>query len=137
MNPQSAIRNLDASRPGAYGRVAAAVREKNSERVRGPRLGLNGNENPAASNERFEDAAVMRLEADTAHGAGDADLAEIPRAPLQRLNEWSARDDAADAADVEPIAFRAERLLDERRGLGTLFRDDAQHVDRESRVLQR
>src|SRR5439155_5715977 len=85
----------------------------------------------------FEDAAVMRLEADTAHGAGDADLAEIPRAALQRLNQWSTCDDAADAADVEPIAFRAERLLDQRRGIRSLFREDTEHVDGKSRVFER
>src|SRR5439155_25795411 len=74
--PQSETRNpqcqdaSDASRPGANGGVPAAVGMQERERVGGSRPAANRDEDAAAPRQGFEDAAVVRLEADAAHRAG-------------------------------------------------------------------
>src|SRR5881397_1318173 len=75
INPQSAILNpqlLNPSRPRADGSVAASIRVQDRERVGGARLAPNRDEHPAATDQRFENASVMRLEPDAPHRAGDA-----------------------------------------------------------------
>src|SRR5689334_16227525 len=138
--PQSdAIVNLrlHPAGPRPDRRIAAAVGVQQRERVGGARLAPDRDQDAAASGERFEDTAVVRLEADAAHRARDPDLREIARAALERVDERSPRDDRADARDLEPIARGAERLLDERRGVGRVLRENRQGFSGKSRALQR
>src|SRR2546428_8666127 len=106
INPQSAIRNpqlLNPSRPRADGSVAASIRVQDRERVGGARLAPNRDEHPAATDQRFENASVMRLEPDAPHRAGDANLREIAGTALQRVDQWPTRDHGTDVGRLEPL----------------------------------
>src|SRR2546428_12222820 len=119
INPQSAILNpqlLNPSRPRADGSVAASIRVQDRERVGGARLAPNRDEHPAATDQRFENASVMRLEPDAPHRAGDANLREIAGTALQRVDQWPTRDHGTDVG-------RLEALHGGSRGrLGAIFR---------------
>src|SRR5712692_8363518 len=77
-NPKFAIRNIrtlsDPSRPGANRGVAAAIGMQEGERVGGAGLAPDRHEDAAPSRERFENAAVVRLESDAAHRARQPQL---------------------------------------------------------------
>src|SRR5213075_1785660 len=107
---------LDASGPGANRRVSTAVGVQQRERIGRARLAVDGDENTASARQRLEDPAVVRLKTGTAHRAGDAKLREIARAALQGGNQRSARDDGAEAGDLETIGRRSQKLLNQRRG---------------------
>src|SRR5205823_5786039 len=64
-------RRLDAARPRADGRVASAVGMQQRERVGRARLIADRDEDSAASGERLENPAVVRLKSDAPHRAGE------------------------------------------------------------------
>src|SRR5438270_1847137 len=86
----------DAARPCTNGRIAPAVRVEDRERIGGARLTMNRDENASATDERLENATVVRLESDAAHRAGEPELRQIARAPLQRRDQWTTSDDLTD-----------------------------------------
>ena len=59
--------------------------------VRGERLALDADQHAAARRERFENEAVVGLEAGPANRGGDAGLAETFVGPLQGGDERAAR----------------------------------------------
>ena len=65
---------LNSSRPCANSRVASAVRVQDSQRVRGAGFAVNTHHDAASAGEDMTDPAVMRLEPDAAHRAGNTDL---------------------------------------------------------------
>src|SRR5689334_21110846 len=91
--PRDLLRILYSPGPGADGGVAAAVGVQDRQRVGGARLAGDRDEHAAAAEEGFENSPVVRLKADAAHRAGNAERGEIARRSLQRLHERAARDD--------------------------------------------
>ena len=79
----------------------------------------------------------MRLKPDAAHRAGQPSFGEIAGRALQRLEQRAAGDDRADRGELDPLALRAERLLDQRGGIGRVLGEDRQRLGRKSRLLQR
>src|SRR2546428_12937225 len=135
LNPQSAISN--PSCPGADGSVASSIGVQDRERVGGARLAPNRDEHSAATDQRLENASVMRLEPDAPHRAGDANLREIAGTALQRVDQRPARDHGTNVGRVEPLHGGSERLLDQFPDLGALLRQDRQRLGWKSRLLQR
>src|SRR5262245_26546128 len=89
-NPCDGNLPLNAPCPPADGRMPAAVGQENRQGIGCPGLAVDGDEDAAARGERFENAAVMRLKSDAAHRAGDSELSEVPRIPLERRDQWTA-----------------------------------------------
>ena len=110
---------LDAAGPGANRRVAAAVGMKHApaHRPRAARCGSRrgcrrGRSAPRKSGRR---APEIRRGASCPASPSFADRAAVPAA---RRPAARAATTAPIAGEVEPLARRAERLLDQRRGLG-------------------
>src|SRR5215467_428048 len=133
----SATTSLDSPSPGSNGCVSTAVRMKNGQRVRGTRITLNRDQHAAACGERIEDARVVRLETDASHRTGQSEFREVSALALEYANERSTRDRAADAGDVDPLARRIQRSLNERRSVRTILDEDRQRLDREATLSQR
>jgi hypothetical protein len=128
---------LDASGPGSNGGVSAAVRKEHGQGIGRPRLAVNSHHDAAPRDQRLEDPAVMGLKTDPAHRAGKAYFREIACASLQRLCHRSMQDGGSDAGDLETASRRAERLLDQRRRLRRLLRNNRQGCRRKTRLNQR
>ncbi len=78
----------------------------------------------------------MWLKADAAHRRGDAELRQIARAPLQRLDQAPAPNDDAQTGDVDSFAGRAKRPLEQRCRIRIVFGHDRHRFGGKSRLLQ-
>src|SRR5207248_11208558 len=90
----------------------------------------------SATDERLENATVVRLESDAAHGAGEPDLRQIAGAPLQRRHQWTTNDDVTDGGHLEAFALGAKGLLEQCRG-SLFLRENRQGLGHEAMILQR
>src|SRR5215467_1865057 len=68
---------LDSARPGSDSRVAATVRVQKGERIRGARVTGNRDQHPSTRGQCIENAAVMGLKPDPAHGARETKFRQI------------------------------------------------------------
>src|SRR5262249_32307205 len=71
------------------------------------------------------------------HGAGEPEFPEVAAAPLQGLDERTAREGRSEACDIEAVSCRTERLLDQCGRVGRVLREERQRFGRESGALQR
>ena len=73
---------LDAARPGADCRVAAAVRMQNRQRICSSGRAVDRHQNTAAARQHFENPSIMRLEAHLPHRAGQPQRAQVATGAL-------------------------------------------------------
>jgi hypothetical protein len=128
---------LDAARPCPDGRVSAAVRMQDGQRVRGARVAVNRDEHAAARRKRVEDASVMRLEANASHRARETEFRQVTGIALQGADERASRDDRANAGEVEPLSRRAKRLFDVGGHIWIVFAEDGERFDGKTASNQR
>src|SRR5262249_29723965 len=94
---------LDSARPGSDSRVAATVRVQKGERIRGARVTGNRDQHPSTRGQCIENAAVMGLKPDPAHGARETKFRQIAAWSLKRGDERPATDRGANAGQVDPF----------------------------------
>jgi hypothetical protein len=70
---------------------------ENRERVGGAGFAPDRHEHAAPPHQRVEDASVVRLKADPAHGTRNPDLGQIARVSLEHVEERTTPDNRADA----------------------------------------
>src|SRR5205823_1735439 len=116
---------------------ASAVRMQNRERISRARLAANRNQHAAAPCEHFKDTGVMRLKSHPLHRASQSQSTKVAVGPLQRLNEGTVCDDLPDRGQLDSIAWRAKRSLDQRRSLGPGIREQRQGFQRKTSLFER
>jgi hypothetical protein len=110
---------------------------KKGQRFRRTRLALNCDEDATAARERIEDAPVMGLKSDATHRAGQSKFWQVAAFTLQRLDERTARDNSADARQLEPFTRGSKRAFEQARSFRTVFGDNAQRLCGKSCMVER
>ena len=108
---------LDPSCPGSNRGISATVRVQHSQRIRRPRLAVNGHEHPAPASQYMKDTAIVCLESDAPHRAGNTALRQTLIGALQCGDKRSPRHHHTKIVYVDRLRH-TERPLDERGHLG-------------------